>query len=186
VAEAQAFLPMSPMWETQAILKPNKDFIMNSIKDITKKRIRMTKFLFEFREGLSASEYGIKIVEKKNLLLLLRLENGNVIGGFSEQPLSQTKFNSGKGFIMSATNMKKFSILREREGQVIPFYNNKFIFGNDELIVYFYNMTYSVIFDTTACYFETRHQKIEDFLGSKEEKGKFASLEFHQVLFVEN
>jgi hypothetical protein len=83
---------------------------------------------------------------------------------------------------MSATNMKRFNISKQREGQVIPFYNNKFIMGNDELIVYLHNMTYSVIFSTTSCYFETRFKDVVEFLGTEEEKGAYSNLEFHSFV----
>jgi hypothetical protein len=161
--------------------KPNRQFVLNSVKAILRKTIKLTKTLFE---GLLFNDCLNRIHEKSNLLLLIKLENGNVIGGFSEQPLSQTKFNTGKGFMMSVTNMVKFDILKQKEGRVIPFNNNKFAMGNEELIIYFHNMTYSVIFNTVSCFFETRNKDIVTFLGTEEEKGKFTSVEFHQMLLL--
>jgi hypothetical protein len=101
----------------------------------------------------------------------------NVIGLFSEQPFSQSKwYGRGKGFLMSVTNMKKFDILKARENQVIQFQPNKIAIGNDELMIYLHNMTYTVIFGTVPCYFDTRNKDIEDFLGSTEERGKISHL----------
>jgi hypothetical protein len=136
---------------------------------VVQKKIRLTNLLFEGREGLSFNECLLKIHAKPNLLVLLKLRDGNMIGAFSEQPLAREKWKgSGKGFLMSVTNMKKFNILKKNEGEIIPFYNNKFIMGNDELIIFLHNMTYSVIFGTVPCYFDTRFKDVKDFIGSED------------------
>ena len=56
--------------------EPKKKFIYDSIKAILPKRIAYTKTLFEGFKGTAWEQWLIKVGNKPNILVLLKLKNG--------------------------------------------------------------------------------------------------------------
>jgi hypothetical protein len=85
-------------------------------------------------KGASFDGWPHKAHEKENLLFLMTLKNGFQIGGFSENAISKTNQEKGKGFLMSVTNKRIYNIKPKFEGKVARYDSYYFVFGNSELI----------------------------------------------------
>jgi hypothetical protein len=62
------------------------------------------------------------------------LKNGFQIGGFSENAISKSSQEKGKGFLMSITNKRVYNIKPKYEGKVARYDPNFFVFGCSELL----------------------------------------------------
>jgi hypothetical protein len=81
---------------------------------------------------------------------------------------------------MSVTNLKKYDLKREKKGKAMIYNQHYFGLGNDELLVY-HDMTFSIMMESVYCYFDFRKEKPIDFLGQREDKGKYERVEFHKI-----
>lgn len=66
----------------------DKRFILNGIKRVVPRMILRTKTLFEAVKDTDFDLWLSKLRDKPNLLMLLKLSNGHLIGAFSETPFS--------------------------------------------------------------------------------------------------
>lgn len=75
--------------------------------------------------------------------------------------------------MMSVTNQLVYKIKSQGYGRVLKRDDYFFVFGNDELIIKYKENkpVYSVIFDKTNLFFETKGKNIIDFLGTEKEDG---------------
>lgn len=103
--------------------------------------------------------------------MILHVSDGSVIGAFSSVGFRKEKVG-GKGFLMSVSNRKKFDIRKDKQQEIINYYTNKLVFGNDEFVVY-YNMTFSIMFGSNFCYFETKGKDVNDFITVKDDTGRY-------------
>lgn len=109
------------------------------------------------------------------------MSNGHQIGAFSEAPFSQTRQSRGKGYLMSITNKRIYDLKPKFEGKGITYDRFLLIFGQNELIIKS-DMTFSVIFGMQYSHFTTGNDTIDKFIGQAEDKGKYKSIEFHQII----
>ena len=67
--------------------------------------------------------------------MLVQLENGMKVAGYSKEPLQKGRENRGPGFLASLSNKEVF-LLKNTEKAKLTAYNEFFLkFGNSELVI---------------------------------------------------
>ena len=70
----------------------------------------------------------------ENLIVLVKISNGTIIGGFSVYPVDQERiYRPGKGFLFSVTGKKVYQMRAQPRHPVVGYDNYFFLFGNAEI-----------------------------------------------------
>ena len=107
------------------------------------------------------------IDNKQNLLLIVRLANDVVIGGFSAQPLCKG-FMGKNGFLFSLTNNKKYILKGNSNCLIYDDYH--LIFGNSQIRIRNSSNCFYSNFGISTSNFDHGYDTISDFLCGSYQK----------------
>ena len=129
------------------------------------------------------------IDNKTDLLLVLKLVNGSILGGYSYEEVNILRV-PGKGFIYSLTNQFILNVTNKnsRQAKVITPDDLNLIFGNSELRI---KVNGEIVFSNLGvlnAYFNDKEKgvKVGEFLGEGEgvREAKLETYEFYQLSFA--
>ena len=122
------------------------------------------------------------INSKANLLVLIRLKNDHLLGGFSYEPFCEKIHKCGTGCIFTITNEKRYTLKNKPEASILKYGTYFFTFGNSEIVIKPKGIVTSLI-GTAQTYFDTGEDRVEKFFGEAVRETNYHIIEFHQLFF---
>ena len=162
-----------------------KKFLIDEIGKYNEKNVCKTKRLYQY-DPLNKTSFHKYIDGKPNIVLLIKLKNDMVLGGYSESPFLLKTSNNNKvvnsnGFIFSVSNTESFPIIKGK--QAITYDNCFIIFGNNELrIKQEENNKFFSNFGIASAFADPKGQTVNVLIGKgKERYADISSWEVHQI-----
>ena len=119
-------------------------------------------------------------MHKPNLLVLLRMQNGKVLAGFSQEGYSEKPAQPGNGWLLSVSASQVFYLKKKAQASVLRYSYHSFVFGNNDLRIEYDGSVFS-IFGKDCGDFESRKYKADDLVGDGERMSEV--VEFYQLSY---
>lgn len=136
-------------------------FIRNSIKEITHIDGDRCSLLFASKQPKSKNFHEF-IDNKPNILLLVLLKNGTIIGGFSQEQF-RPRCSGQNGFIFNVSQLEAY---QRQQRSTISYDDYYLIFGNSEICIKVNDMHMLSNFGIQARHFDSKNRDVSFFLDS--------------------
>jgi len=127
-------------------------------------KIKATKLVYAF-DSLNKSNFHKYIDNKVQIVVLVKLINGYIVGAWSEGSFQPKMVSEKDGLIFSLTNRKIFEPL-ERNRRAVAYDDYFLIFGNSELRLKSQETKVFSNFAISNGYYNCRGEKVNILLGS--------------------
>ena len=132
----------------------NRNFLQNTIENHVRQTIRKTSLLYRM-DSLNKNNIHRYVDNHPNLMLLLKLENGWICGGYSESSFYPKMISDKDGIIFSVSAQECFQ-LKTQNKRAITYDDFFIIFGNSELRVKTQEGKLFSNFGINAAYYDPR------------------------------
>lgn len=118
-------------------------------------------------DKLNTTNFHKYIDGKFNLLVVVKLVNGLIVGGYSHSPIQKERadVSSQKGFLFSLDNLRIYSPKADNQYPVVSYDDYFLIIGNSELRIRVNEKKIYSHFGVSNGIFNTDGRKVIDFLG---------------------
>lgn len=157
-------------------------FLLEEMRTFTGKSLVATKMFHKY-DPKNLNNFHTYVDGKDNFIVLVKLINNVVLGGFSAQPLEKGR-SSYQGFLFNLTRQKTFQIRKTTKSSVLPYDDFYFIFGNSEMRIKPTEMKLFSNFGVNNSTFDNAGMLRQDFLGVNKPTDndiEAVSFEFYQV-----
>ena len=111
----------------------HKQYILRQIlKFNPEKQVKETNLLYSYPK-MKKMSFHEEVDNQNHYVLLIRLQNGMLIGAYSQQGLTKDQTNTGNGFICSISNETVFHLKKHSKARLTQYNEYFIIFGNAQL-----------------------------------------------------
>ena len=169
------------------IIPPERvNFILDALWDLTKCRCKGTKLIYRL-DSQNTSNFHLYIDKKENLLVVVKLSNGSIVGGFTNTTLETgVSSSNGKGFCFNLNHERVFKPRNGTSQNVTTYDSFYFILGNAGIRLRTGEKKIFSNFGIARSYFDNLDFPRTDFLGvTKAENNELdiESYEFYKIDF---
>jgi hypothetical protein len=164
--------------------------LVRRIESGTGKKIHRSSLLYKHNQDkdLNLNPHSF-VDERENVLVLVKLLNGSVLGGFSVKEYRTGIMNLKEwpwfGTLFSLTNKRYFYLKNEPKAKVLTYDQYYIIFGNSEIRMKNDKNECYTNFATGNAYFESENMKQDILLNEGAARETlFETYEIHQVFFT--
>lgn len=157
-----------------------KEFLLQILEKRLRCKIAKTRLLYKY-DPLNKTNWHRYIDNRDNLVLVVKLANGNAVAAWSEGPFYPRMTSDKDGLIISLTNRRAFEPLKANI-KAITYDEFYLIFGNAELRVKTSDKKVFSNFGVNNGFYDSKGQTVDLLLGSgKEREVEFENLEVFQL-----
>lgn len=119
----------------------------------------------------------------QNLVVIIKLANGNFLAAYTEDSFQPKKTSQGEGLIISLTRQEVFTLI-ERRRRAITYDDYFLIFGNSQVRLRSGQNKVFSNFAISNSYFNPRGKRVSDILGGsiQERELEFQYYEVYQII----
>jgi hypothetical protein len=145
-----------------------REYLVRLLEKRSRSRMLGTKLLFRW-DPLNSSNFHKYIDGREHMVLLVRLANGLVFGGWAAGGVAPQSATKGDGLIFSVSNQQAFELVQA--GQRATVYDDFYLmFGNSEIRLKSMEAKVFCNFGISKGYYNSRGQSVEVLLGSGEHR----------------
>lgn len=142
-----------------------------------------TKLLYKL-DKLNQTNFHKYIDGKMNLLVVVKLANGLIVGGYSGSPIEKDTNNTScnKGFLFSFENLTTYLPKADNQHPVATYDDYFLVIGNSEIRIRAHEKKIYSNFGANNGIFNTGGKKVKDFLGVPTAETELETYEIYYVI----